>query len=325
MTAPARPAAASIRPPRAADYRDLLLLSCLWGSSFVAIKQAVSAGLPPLSLATLRIGIGAALLIGVALWKGQAWPRGRRVWRQIVFLAIVGNALPFFLIAWGEQFTTSQLAGIMMATIPLLVILLAHAMTADEKLTPGKIVGVILGFLGILILIGADALQGLGSGLLGQGAIFVACLSYSLYGVNTRRLPPLGAEMLIASTLIVAFLLLLPIWLVLDRPWSLDPAAEAIGAVLWLGCLSTGIGNLLFFVILRRVGAGFPANNNFLVPIFALAYGFLWLGERPGWNALIALAFVLAGLAVQRFWPAHRALQGAGETTGAKPRTSRIE
>jgi drug/metabolite transporter (DMT)-like permease len=292
---------AAIRHPQPADFALLCFIAFLWGSSFLAIKIAVEDGLPPMSLATYRIAIGAAVLCGLACAKGQAWPRGGGLWRRLIFLGIVGNALPFFLISWGEQYTPSNLAAILMAIIPIFVVILAHLMTPDEKLTFGKSVGVGIGLIGVVVLVGVDALQGIGQSVIGQLAILGATLSYSLNGVSTRRLPAMAPEMTVGAILLMSFLTLLPVWLIHDRPWEVHHTQPAMLAVLWLGLISTACGNLLFFVLLRRVGAGFAAFNNYLVPVMGIGWGFFWLGEKPGWNALLALLMILSGLAATRF------------------------
>jgi drug/metabolite transporter (DMT)-like permease len=294
--------AADIRHPGLAEYGLLLTLGLLWGSSFLAIKIAVEHAMPPMTLALLRIGIGAAMLLTIARARGQAWPSfgNGRLWGHILFLGVVGNALPFFLIGWGEKSTTSQLAGILMAVIPLLVVILAHFFTHDERLGLPKLIGVLLGFAGVVVLVGVDALRGLGDQVIGQLLIIGGCLSYSLYGVFARRLPKLPAEMLVGVILLAAFSALLPVWLFHDRPWTNDWQWQAVSAAAWLGVLATGCGNLLFYVIMRRVGAGFASFNNYLVPVLALVYGYLLLGEQPHLNALVALALILAGLALPR-------------------------
>jgi len=293
-----------LRPPGPSDFALLLLLALTWGSSFLFIKQAV-ATMPPMSLAVGRIAIGGALLLAIAFAKRQDVPRGIGLWGRMIFLGVIGNSLPFFLIAWGEQYTPSNLAAILMATIPSFVIVLAHFFTHDEPMTLGKALGCILGFAGVVALIGVDALKGLGEVVIGQTAILCGAFSYSLYGINAKRLPPLGSEMLVGMILVAGLIPLIPIWLIHDQPWELvgelAPDAKAWFSVAWLGLLSTGGGNLLFFLLLRRVGAGFGSFNNYLVPLMGVGWGFALAGEHPSWNALAALLLILTGLALARW------------------------
>jgi drug/metabolite transporter (DMT)-like permease len=293
-------APAAIRSPGLEDFALLLLLALTWGSSFLFIKQAVDT-LPPLSLAVGRITIGAVLLLTIARAKGQTVPCNLALWGRMVFLGVIGNSLPFFLIAWGEQFTPSNLAAILMATIPSFVVVLAHFFTHDEPLTLGKALGCLLGFAGVVTLIGVDALNGFGDVVIGQIAILCGALSYSFYGIHARRLPRLGSEMLVGTILLAGLLPLIPVWLAVDQPWSLAPDAKAWLSIAWLGLLSTGGGNLLFFLLLRRVGAGFGSFNNYLVPLMGLGWGFFLADERPSWNALAALVLILTGLALARW------------------------
>lgn len=291
----------AIRHSGPAEFALLTFLSVLWGSSFIAIKIAVDHGLPPLSLATLRIGIGAIILLGLAIARKQRWPRGLKVWATLLLLGIIGNGLPFFLISWGEQYTPSNLAAILMAVIPIFVVILAHLMTHDEKLTFGKSIGVALAFIGIVVLVGVNALHGLGSAVIGQLAILGACVSYSFQGPIARRLPPIGPEMTTGVILMLAFLCLLPFWLIHDQPWQVTIATPSLLATIWLGIISTAAGNLMFYLILRRAGAGFASFNNYLVPLMGIVWGYFCLNETPGWNAFAGLVLILGGLACARF------------------------
>ena len=298
-------AGAEIRHPTLADYLALARLSLIWGSSFLAIKIAVEHNVPPLTVATIRIGLGALLLLSIARARNQAWPPLRTrsdatLWLRILFLGVVGNSLPFFLISWGEQTTTSQLAGILMAIIPMLVVILAHFFTHDERLSPMRLIGVALGFAGVVVLVGVDALRGLGEQVFGQALIIGGCISYSLYGVAARRLPRLAPDMLIGVILLAGFVAILPFAMIIDRPWTLAWQWQGVTAVAWLGLIATGTGNLLYFLLLRKAGAGFASNNNYLVPLLALVYGYFILGEQPHLNAVAALVLILVGLAVQR-------------------------
>jgi len=303
--------AGETRHPGLADYGLLFGLSLLWGSSFYAIKVAVEHGMPPMTLASLRVGIGAVVLLSFARLLGQRPPtvrghQGKRLWLRILILGVIGNSLPFFLIASGEQTTTSQLAGILMATIPIMVFILAHFFTQDERLTLVRFAGVALGFAGMVVLVGVDALRGLGAQVMGQLLIIGGCISYSLYGVNAKRLPKLPPQMLIGVILAAGFVAMLPFWLIMDRPWTLDWDWHAVLAALWLGIAATGGGNLLYYVLMRRVAVGFASLNNYLVPVLALGWGYFLLGEQPHLNALVALVLILLGLALPRLVGARR-------------------
>ncbi len=204
----------AIRHPTLFDYLHLAGLSLIWGSSFLGIKIADDHGVPPLTVAAFRIGLGAALLLTIARLRGQTWPPLRtptdaRFWSRLLFLGVVGNSLPFFLISWGEQTTTSQLAGILMEIIPMLVVILAHFFTHDERLGFMKIAGVALGLPAWSCWSAADALRGLGAQLLGQVLIIGGCISYSLYGVTARHLPRLAPDLLIGVILFAGFVALL--------------------------------------------------------------------------------------------------------------------
>ena len=290
-------------PIRAASFTDglvLFLLALVWGSSFVFIKIAIS-DVPPMTLAISRMSIACVILLSIAIARRQVWPRGARLWARLLVLGVLGNSVPFFLISWGEQSTPSNLAAILMATVPIFVTVLAHFATRDEKMTPGKVIGITLGFVGVVVLIGIDALKGFGASVVGQLAILAATMSYATYGVAARRLPAMGSEMAVGTILACGVVAMTPVWIVIDRPWTLSPGWEALGAVAWLGVLSTALGNLLFFLLMRRTGASFASLNNYLVPPLGLVWGFALLGERPGWNALAALVLIFGGLACVRF------------------------
>jgi len=156
------------------------------------------------------------------------------------------------------------------------------------------------------VLVGVDALKGLGHQVMGQALIIGGCISYSLYGVNAKRLPKLPPQMLIGVILAAGFVAMLPFWLVIDRPWTLDWDWRALLAAFWLGVAATGGGNLLYYVLMRRVAVGFASLNNYLVPLMALGWGYFLLGEQPHLNALVALVLILLGLALPRLVGARR-------------------
>ena len=291
--------------PSRDDYLLLLLLGAVWGSSFLLIKLAV-ATIPPITVATTRIAIGALVLAAIVAARGRAWPRGRRGWLLLLVMGVIGNTIPFSLISWGETRIDSGLTAILMSSVPLATIMLAPAFVHDEPVTPGKLLGVVLGMAGVAVLIGPGALMGAHGELLGEIAITGATLCYAVNGLVARRLPPMPAEMIGAGCLLCATLAGLPVSLAVDRPWLATPSALSLAALVLLGVLNTGVGYLLMFRLIVRAGAGFSSLNNFLVPLFGVLWGALLLGERPSPRAFAGLLLIFGGLAAVRLWPGRR-------------------
>ena len=275
----------------------LVLLAAIWGGSFLFIKVALVA-FPPLSVVAGRVLLGALALWLMVLVSRQRLPREPRIWLDFLVVACIGNLLPFFLIAWGELVIDSALAAILMGTMPLSAVLLTHLLTEDEKLTRGKLLGVLIGLVGIVVLVGPEALKGLGLGLWSQLAIVGAGCGYALGGIYTRRrgLTRLPAAVTGTGVLAASAVLILPLTLIVDRPWDLRPGPEPLLAMLGLGILSTGIAYVILFRLLALAGVTFVALNNYLVPLFGLLWGFLILGEAVPPSTLGALGLILMGI-----------------------------
>jgi drug/metabolite transporter (DMT)-like permease len=292
--------------PTRDDYVLLLLLGAVWGSSFLLIKVAV-ATIPPITVATGRIGIGAIVLALMVAARGRAWPRDKRSWLLLLVMGTIGNAIPFSLINWGETHIDSGLTAILMSTVPLATIMLAPAFVHDEPVTPGKLLGVAFGMAGVAVLIGPGALMGAHGELLGEIAVTGAALCYAVNGLVARQLPPMPVEVISAGTLLSASLVGLPLSLAAERPWAAAPSVLSLGALALLGVLNTAGGYLLLFRLVVRAGAGFASLNNFLVPLFGVMWGVLLLEERPSPRAVAGLALIFAGLAAVRLLPRRRA------------------
>jgi drug/metabolite transporter (DMT)-like permease len=282
------------------DYLLLLLCSALWGGSFLLIKFAV-ASLPPLWVAALRIAIGGLALLLVLRLRGLRLPRGRAVWARLGFMGVVGNLIPFALISWGELQVDSGLAAILMAMVPLMVMVIAHFRMPDEPLTRGKIAGIVLGIIGVVVLIGPSALSGVGSHVAAELAILLATACYAASALAARGLPPMGADAASAGMLLIAAPIGLIAAALVDPPGSFTPSLTSLLAALLLGLFSTGLGYVLFFRILTSAGAGFASMNNFLVPPFGVIYGWLVLAEHLPPSAFAALALILLGLVALRW------------------------
>jgi drug/metabolite transporter (DMT)-like permease len=279
------------------DWLLLVLLSIVWGGSFFFAKIAV-AELPPLTIVLARVTIAAAALHLLVLAIGQRMPGDLSLWRDFLIMGLLNNAIPFSLIFWGQKEIASGLASILNATTPLFTVLVAHTFTADEKATPAKLVGVGLGMIGVALMIGLDLLSGFGSHLWSELAVLAAALSYAFAGVFGRRFrgrPPLVVA---AGQLTGSSILILPLALVIDRPWDLPmPSGGTGAALLGLALLSTAFAYVIFFRILARAGATNLLLVTFLIPVSALLLGVAFLGERVTAHQLLGMLLIGLGLA----------------------------
>lgn len=292
------------RTPR--DWMLLLALVVMWGSSFMFNRIAV-ASLPPLTVVAGRIGIAAIVLIVIVHALGKRLPPPGRDWWPYLVIAIIGNAVPFYLITWGQQVVESALAGILIAIMPLATILLAHFLIAGEHLTRQRVAGFIIGFSGILLLMGPDALAGVGGDglrIVSQLAVLGGALCYALQSVLTRLIIKGDILVAAAATLLIAAVIAVPVALSLDRPWLLAPTASSVAAVVWLGVGPTALATVLYFMLIRSAGPTFMSLVNYLSPGVAVILGLLVLGETPQVYAYIGLALILAGLAFSQSRPA---------------------
>ena len=280
------------------DYLLLLLLSAIWGSSFLFIKLAV-ATIPPMTLVAARLALAALFLMLFLAATGRRLPRDGGIWRGFLVVAVIGNVVPFFLINWGEVTVDSSLAAILLATMPLATVVLAHAFTPDERLTPLRGLGVTVGFGGIVVLVGPDALAGLGREVVSQFAIVGAACCYAVTTVFVRRsrlieLPPAVNS---AGVLVTAAIVALPLALIVDRPWELPaPSTGSLLALVVLALFCTSAAFLILFRLLAATGATFVSLLNYLAPVFGVTWGALLLGEPLHLDALGAFALILLGL-----------------------------
>lgn len=285
--------------PGFGDYGLLLLLSAIWGSSFLFIKVAVET-LPAVSMTAARLTLSVLILFAMAALAKEGLPRGLKTWGWIALAGLFGNALPFGLIAWGEERIDSGLAAILMSHMPLTTMVLAHIFTSDEKLTVPKLIGVMFGVAGLLILIGPEKLATLGEETVRQLAVAAAAVCYGINAVVSKQLAGLPPRGLSAAVVLTSALMMLPASLILDEPTQLEPSALSAAAVVGLAFFHTAVATILMFAIIRRQGASFFSQINFLVPLFGVAWGVVLLAERPSSNAYIALALVLIGIAIAR-------------------------
>jgi drug/metabolite transporter (DMT)-like permease len=312
------------------EWAMLLMLALFWGGSFffngVALRE-----LPTFTLVWLRVSVAAVALHVVLKLLGQTISGQGRVWAAFFGMGLLNNVLPFLLIVWGQHRIPSGLASILNTTTPLFTVLVAHLLTPDEKLTPFKAIGVVIGFSGSVVLIGPDVLGALGSGAVAQIACLAAALSYGFAGIFGRRFRRMGVSPLATATgqVTASTVMLLPIVLAVDHPWTLTmPHAATIGAVIGIGILSTAVGYVLYFRILATSGATNLLLVTFLNPVSAILLGALVLGEVLEPRQFAGMALIGSGLAfIDGRLPRAIGLGLSGQTmavtAGFRPRNGR--
>ena len=279
------------------DYCLILLTGLLWGSAFLLIKIAIVT-IPPYTLTMGRMGIATLALFVVLILRGQWLPLDRKSLALFAFIGLFGSALPFTLINWGEIHIPSGLAAVLMGIMPITTALLAHFFIPDEPFGWRKAIGIFVAFGGFLILVGIDAISGFDSSVTAQIAMLCAAAAYAVTTTFTRlRVAHPGLIMATGSSM-MGFLWALPLALVYDRPWSLTPDLMGVSATVLLGLLPSAVGILLFFHLIRRVGATIFAQVNYLIPLVGAFLGVVFLGEALNWQLISALVLVLSGISI---------------------------
>jgi drug/metabolite transporter (DMT)-like permease len=281
------------------DWLLFILLGFLWGSSYLFIKIGVDAGLQPFTLVTLRLLIGAALLAAVVLIAREGLPRDLRSYGHLAVLGFFSVALPFMLITWAELSVDSSLAAVLTGAVPLFVIPIAALILRDERITLNKIIGILIGLIGVAIVVGFDPASLVGNELLAELALIGAAASYAVGGVYARR-NVRGLRPMIPALFQVTFGLIMvgiPA-IVLEGPIRLDIRPEAIFAVVWLGLLGSGAAYLVFFRLLGHWGATRTSLVAYLLPIWGILLGALVLAEPVDARLILGTALVIGGIAL---------------------------
>lgn len=299
------------RPMSLHEWIMLLVLSALWGGSFFFNSIALR-DIPVLTVVLSRVALAALILLAVLRLCGERMPRAPRIWAAFLGMGLLNNAIPFSLIVWGQQHIASGVASILNAATPLFTVVLAHLLTGDERMTSGRLTGVLTGFAGVAVMIGAEALRDLGVHVVAQVICLAAAVSYACAGIYGRRFRAMGLSPMATATgqVIASSLILLPLVMVLDRPWTRPaPGLPAILALTGLAAMSTAVAYVLYFRILATAGATNLLLVTFLVPVSAILLGTLFLGEALMSRHLAGMALIGVGLAAidGRPWRAIRA------------------
>jgi drug/metabolite transporter (DMT)-like permease len=290
----------------ALEFALLLLLATLWGASYTFIKLGV-ATIPPTTLIAARTLVAVLLLLVVMRARGLSLPRDVETWKRFLLQAFLNSVIPWTLIAWGERSLDAGLATILNSTSPMFTFFLTLAITRHETLSVRKLFGVLTGMAGICLIVGVQSLSGLGEQLVAEIAVVVATICYAgaaIFSLGFKGLDPLAPA---AGSLLSGAAVLIPISLVVDRPWTLTPSINSLLALVGLAVFSTAFAFVIYFRLIQTLGSvGTTAQSYLRVPI-GVALGALFLGESLTETAWIGLACVFIGVAAMTI-PARKAL-----------------
>jgi drug/metabolite transporter (DMT)-like permease len=274
----------------------LFILGAIWGTSFLFIKIVVGE-VPPMTLVAGRLGLASAAMWAFLRLRGVPFPRDRRLWGAFAVTGLLNGALPFTLISWGEQHITSGLAALLQSTTPIFTIILAHFLTHDDRFTAKKVLGIVLGFVGVGLLMWPELRGGVRASLWGELAIVGSSVSYAIASIFARK--RLGDQMPFVSAagqFTMGFVYILPLSLLIERPFDLSPSWTALASWATLALLGTVVAYAIYYTLLQRTSATFTTTVTYIVPINGLILGALILGENIHAGLLISLGLILSGV-----------------------------
>jgi drug/metabolite transporter (DMT)-like permease len=272
------------------------VLALLWGSSYLLIKVAL-ASIPPLTLIAVRVAIAAVLLLAVVRMRGERLPADAATWRAFLVQAFFNSIGAWTVLAWGQQYVDSGLAGVLNSTSPLFVFLLTALWTRHEAITMRKTAGALLGLAGVVLLLGVDALAGIGRQLAAQVAVLFGAFLYACAALNGRRFTALPPTVTAAGTMACAAAVLVPACLVVDAPWRAHPSGVSLAAALGLGVFCTGFALLLYFRLLRTLGPIGVTSQSYLRCGVSVLLGVIVLGEHLTATVGFGLVAIVLGVA----------------------------
>ena len=280
----------------ASELALLLALATLWGASYTFLKVAV-ATIPPVTLIAGRTLIAGLLLVAIMRWRGIALPADGANWRRFLFQACLNSVVPWMMVAWGTRALDAGVATILNSTAPIFTFVLTFAITRHEAVTLRKLIGVVSGMAGICLIVGVQALAGLGEQLTAQIVLLLAAVCYAgaaIFGRAFRDLDPMAPA---AGSLLCGAAILIPLSVVVDRPWTLAPSLDSLLALLGLAVLSTAFAFVIYFRLIQTLGSvGATAQAYLRVPI-GVAAGVVFLGEQLSPTVWAGLACVVIGVA----------------------------
>jgi len=288
-----------------------ITLGVIWSSSFMWIKIGVQE-IGPMALVAFRVLFGAITAVAIGLYQKVEWPRDGRTWRIFAILGPTSIAIPIFLISWGEQTIDSAVASILNATVPLFTIVIAHYLLKDDKMTPQKVLGLLIGFAGVAILLIKDLSASAHNSVLGQAAVILASLFYAGSGVFARKLTQhvegvaRGAMPLITATILM--------WIVgpiAEKPFLFPTLPITWIAAVWLGIFGSGLAFIMLYYLIHEIGPTRTSLVTYLFPVGGVILGVIFLDEHLSWQLIVGSLLIIASLAVVNWKPANRSVKEA--------------
>lgn len=293
------PANGQLRQPNFADMILLVLIGCVWGSSFLPIKVAVYETGPTL-LVFLRVIAALVPLCLYMAWRRIPYPNTRFDWGMIFIMSLLNTVVPFFFLSWAGLHVDSGVMALIMGIGPLLALFVSHYTTHDDKLTGRKFAGMLIGLCGLLVIVGQDALAGVTENLLGDLAVLAAIICYVLSTALVRKIRSTAKEAMATGNMLISAVILAPIIVVMETPPVSGLSLNSILAIAYLGIVTTGVGYVLRFHMVITVGQSYTSMASYIMPIVGVILGVLFLGEPLTISLVLALALVLAGFAAAR-------------------------
>ena len=273
----------------------LALLAGLWGSSYLLIKVAV-VGIPPVTLIAIRVSLAAVLLIAILRLQHARLPKDSQTRRLLLVQALLGSVVPWTLLAWGQQYIDSGLAGVLNSTSPIFVFLITLLVTRHEAVTPWKLAGALLGVVGVALIMGVDVLRGLGQQVAGQAAVLLSAFLFALAAIHGKHFSSIPPTVTAAGTMVWSSVCLIPLSLAIDEPWILEPSALSIAAAIALGIFNTGVAMLIYFRLVRTLGSMGVASQSYLRIGVSVLLGVVVLGEQVTPAMGLGLAAIVLGV-----------------------------
>jgi len=282
--------------PTALDFFLLVTVSLFWGSGFMFIEIALRT-FGPISIAASRIILAGIFLYIIARARGETFPTDRQTLKTLTIMGLCGTA-PFLLISWAQQTIDSSTAAIVMAFAPLNIAILAHFFTHDEKLNPGKLVGLGIGLAGVVFLFGGVPIDDLPTTGGGIAAVFTGTIFYAIASILIRRLTHVSALMTSAGFLVISSFVVFPLTLIFDPIWRHEFTFEGTAALVFLGVFSSGLASLLLVLLIKRAGVTFASTTNYIVPLIAVVWGVFLLHEHITQHTWAGMVLILSGVAI---------------------------